>query len=497
MQKLSEKLIAYGKEHLYLGELDSIYIKNLIMTALKLSEEDQALTVEELENIKNMTVPDSLIAEITSYAEANKLCDEGMELSFAAYIMGLLTPMPQALYEQFLNIKAEKGVNEACLYLYNLSIKNNYIQKTAIEKNIYWKAPFDNKFIEVTINLSKPEKDNKEIARMLAQPPSSYPKCMLCQENLGYSGNLTKPPRQNLRFIPITIDQERWYMQYSPYLYYEEHCILFSSEHRPMVVNGKTIQKLVDFVKVFPQYFAGSNASLPIVGGSILTHEHYQGGGYKMPVHYCGEYKKFDAKVLKNVEISIVDWYNSVVRLTSSDQQQVVSAGAEVINKWADYTDESVQIISHTDKPHNAVTPIVRKEGDKFIVDLILRNNLTSEQYPDGIYHAHPEYHNIKKEGIGLIEAMGMFILPGRLLKETGEIVKILCGEREMADDLKIHSQMVSALATHKYTKTEAEAAVREYINNVCKNILINTAVFKPDAEGRKAFEKFINILEI
>lgn len=498
---LIEKLICYGEYHLNLEEPDSVYVKNLILSAFKQAEPgDITLSEPERAQIKEMTVPDSLIAEITAYAGENRLCGEGMEQSFAAYIMALLSPMPGRLNAEFRKIYSSKGVEKACDYLYGICIKNNYIQKTAIEKNIFWQADFGGNYIDITINLSKPEKDNKEIARLAKEAPTAYPKCMLCKENLGFSGNLSKPPRQNIRIIPLKLAGEKWFMQYSPYLYYHQHCIVISDEHRPMSVDGSTIEKLADFVDIFPNYFVGSNASLPIVGGSILSHEHFQGGGYRMPMHCAKPRKSYKSARFAGVFVSTLDWYNSVIRLSSKDRTALELCAREVFTAWHSYTDEDAGVICRTDAKHNAITPVMRKENGVYIFDIILRNNRTDDKYPDGIFHARPEYHNIKKEGIGLIEAMGMFILPGRLLRQTEEISKILTGERAFDSDLELHGGMVETLTEQhgtKLSKTHADSAVRDYINEVCKNILINTAVFKPDEKGNAAFDRFMAKLNI
>lgn len=493
-EKLIEELLIYAKKNLDLKGLDIIYLKSLLMAEFKITAPySKSLSNKEIKAIKNLQVPDKLISQICDLATAKNLCLEGMELSFASKIMALLSPSPENTVKKFNRIKNAKGIKFATQYLYDLSIKNNYIQKTAIDKNIVWRADFEDNFLELTINLSKPEKDNKEIARQLKQASVSYPLCMLCPENLGFEGNFSKPPRQNLRIVPVKLGGEEWFMQYSPYLYYEQHCIAFSKEHKPMKVDISTVQKLIDFVDVFPEYFIGSNASLPIVGGSILSHEHFQGGGHKMPLHYAQD-KDF-YKGISDVKISTVKWYNSVIRIKSKNKDSIITSAKTIFDKWQDYNDEECKIISKTIDLHNAITPIMRKENGEYVLELILRNNRTNDSYPDGIFHAHAEYHNIKKEGIGLIEAMGLYILPARLKNQTEEIIKILCNERVYEDDLQTHKKMIELLLNkHSNTlnKEQAEKAVNGYINDVCKNILINTAVFKPDEKGQKAFNKFL-----
>lgn len=498
IEKTIEELILYAKLNLDLKGYDVLYARNIIMSLLNVTEPySKELNEEEVNAVKQLDVPDKFIDEISEYAKKNNLYKQGMEQNFAALIMALLSPSPQALTEKFADIKKQRGGEAACKYLLDISVKNNYIQKTAINKNIMWRADFEDNFLEITINLSKPEKDNKDILKQLTQPQSSYPKCMLCAENLGFEGNLQKPPRQNLRYVPISLNGENWFMQYSPYMYYDEHCIIISEKHNPMRVDKTTITKLLDFVSEFPFYFIGSNASLPIVGGSILSHEHYQGGGHKMPLHYSSDRSFFDIKE-KDVSVSTVNWYNSVVRLKSKSKESIYRAACRVFDAWQSYNDESSDIISKTTLQHNAVTPIMRKENDLYVMEIILRNNRTSEKYPDGIFHAHPQYHNIKKEGIGLIEAMGLFILPARLKREISEIKEILCGKREYDQSLIIHKQMIDDIKEKRnglYTEKEAEDAINNYINLTCKNILINTAIFKPDEKGIKAFDRFMQII--
>jgi UDPglucose--hexose-1-phosphate uridylyltransferase len=499
--KIIEELLTYGRYHLGLQKLDEIYLRNLLTFKLKADYNNEKLSESETDIIKNLSVPDVLIDKLILIAEQKQLAEKGMELSFASEIMSYLTPTPQKTVENFFNIKNERGIKEAAKYIYDLSIKNYYIQKTAIDKNIIWRADFENEenHLEITINLSKPEKDNKEILKQLKTPAVDYPKCALCIENLGFSGSAVKPPRQNIRILPLKLGGEDWFMQYSPYLYYDEHCIVISENHTPMKVDKSTICKLLDFVDLFPHYFIGSNASIPIVGGSILSHEHFQGGGHKMPLHYAKERRQFDCKI-KDLKVFAADWYNSVVRLVSADRDSVFKGAVAVMNSWHGYNDLDNGIIAQTDQRHNAITPILRKENGNYIFDIILRNNRTDEKYPDGIFHAHPQNHNIKKEGIGLIEAMGLFILPGRLKKQTAEIEKILCGERTFDEDLILHKNMIEYLTEkHKGKKIDAQQAmriVRKYIDDTCRDILINTAVFKPDINGFKAFDKFINSID-
>ena len=509
---LIEKLIEYSKVFLHLNSLDEIYIRNTLLREFKLTEPLEE--IPDLSSIKNMTVPDELYNDVKTYALENGLSEEAYLDTYATYIFGVLTPRPSEVNTAFKTIKEQFGALQACSYLYDMSIMNNYIQKTAISRNILWQAKDGNNVLEITINLSKPEKDNKEIAKLLQKNPASakkYPKCLLCKENEGYLGTLTHPARSNLRTISINLADEKWYLQYSPYAYFEEHCIMFNDKHIPMRIDRNTIVKLLNFVDYLPNYMAGSNADLPIVGGSILNHEHYQGGKHLMPMHYAGIAKKYVCEDYPDVEVGLLDWYNTVIHLTGINRASVCALAGDVIEKWKAYSDEENQIFNMgaDNVRHNTITPIVRKLPDgRYCVDLILRNNMTSEQYPDGIYHAHPEYHNIKKEGIGLIEAMGLFILPGRLKKQLAMIQEMLVKRdtynyEELCNPenyLYVHRDMIKSLVEKNpsvSTMEKAEKITTDYINNVCKNILLNTSVYAKDEKGMLALGNFLKTLNI
>ena len=504
---LVEKLIAYASAHLDLKERDEFYIRNLLLREFKLTEPNTENL--DLEFVKNYDVPDELVKQIEIYALENGIVEEGYENLYSTYVFGMLSPLPSQVNKAFNAIKAKKGAKEATDYLYNLSIKNNYVQKTAIGKNLKWEYKDGDRCLEITINLSKPEKDNKEIAKLLSLPKSNskYPACMLCRDNEGFMGSLTYPARQNLRTVSLALGREPWFVQYSPYGYYDEHIIAISSKHAPMHVKEDTIEKLLDFVDFFPHYMVGSNASLPIIGGSILNHEHFQGGGHLMPMHKAPYLKMLKAKGFKKVKVGIVDWYNSVIRLESTNREKISELAKKIIYAWENYSDESVGIIAETEGiRHNSLSPVARKDGERYIIDMILRNNITTEEYPEGVFHAHPEYHNIKKEGIGLIEAMGLFILPGRLKKQLNEVADILCenvkyDEEELSNPnnpMSVHKDMIKTLMDAGKCE-DFESAIKRVIdrvNFVCKNILYNTAVFKKDNEGFKAFEKFLSKID-
>lgn len=502
-KELVEKLIKYAGAFLHLEKRDEIYMRNLLLREFKLSEpceEDLDLSF-----IETLDVPDTLVADIEEYAVENELIEKGKENLYSTYIMGMLSPLPSKVNQTFMQIKAEKGIEQACAYLYDLSVKNNYVQKTAIGRNLKWEYPDGDKFLEITVNLSKPEKDNKDIAKLLTAPKKAkYPMCLLCKENEGFEGTLTHPARENIRTISLTLGGEKWFVQYSPYAYYNEHMIAISENHAPMHIAGDTVEKILDFVDFFPNYMIGSNAALPIIGGSILNHEHFQGGEHLMPMHKAPVKKEFTSEKYKTVKIGIVDWYNSVIRLESQDRKAIKELTTDIINAWECYTDEKCYIFAETDGvKHNSLSPVARKVGDKYIVDMILRNNITNEEYPEGVFHAHPEYHNIKKEGIGLIEAMGLFILPGRLKKQLYMIAEILCGKEKYDENalndkenyLHAHKDMIKTLIGEGKVAdmATAEEKVTDYVNKTCKNILFNTAVFKPDENGKAGFMRFLS----
>lgn len=490
-----EKLLKYAEIHLGLEELDVTYFRNILLDRLGVDSPYQ--NDVNLEYISDLKVPDSILDEVREYL--NNKGEENPELLITE-IMGLLSPLPSKvsfLVKELELVKPGLGLD----YLFNLSIKNNYIQKTAIDKNIYFKKEYDNNFLEITINLSKPEKNNKDIAKLLVKTQDvKYPKCALCKENLGYKGRSDHPSRVNIRILPLKLNNEDWFLQYSPYAYFDHHAIIINNNHSNMSINNDTFLKLLQFVDQYPTFFVGSNADLPIVGGSILNHEHYQGGGHLLPVFFSKDRKVY----LENdkVKISLLDWYNTTLRIESKDINEVVKYSRIIFNLWKDYDDESVEILSHTGETrHSTITPIARKIGDVYSMNLILRNNRCNEEHPGGIFHAHKEYHHIKQEGIGLIEAMGLFILPPRLKRQLGYVKEILEENNPLDlyyskyEDLIIHKNMIDNLVS-KYGRDLDEETINkvitDYIADTCKNILINTAVFKDDEKGRIALDKFM-----
>ena len=500
---LVEKLIKYALKHLHMEKRDEIYFRNLLLREFKLLEPYDG--DEDLSYIDSLSVPDLLTEEIEQYAIANGLCGEYEEGLYSTYIFGLISPLPSVVNAEFNRLKNTEGEKEACKYLYDLSVKNNYVQKTAIGRNLKWEYLDGDKFLEITVNLSKPEKDNKEIAKLLTAKKSEkkYPACFLCKENEGFAGTLTHPARENIRTISLKMGGEPWFIQYSPYAYYNEHLIAISEEHTPMHIAEDTVEKVLDFVDYLPNYMIGSNAALPIIGGSILNHEHFQGGEHLMPMHYAKIKERFTAIGFEDVEVGIVDWYNSVIRLKSESREKIATLSKKIISAWANFSDEACGVFAKTDGvPHNSLSPVCRKDGKYYVMDMILRNNITSKEYPDGVFHAHPEYHNIKKEGIGLIEAMGLFILPGRLKKQLYSIAEILCGRvsfNRQDKTLLVHNDMIEELLGEGLSSSmeDAEKRVTDRVNVICKNILYNTAVFKDDSIGRNGFIKFLNSVDI
>ena len=497
---LIEELLCYAEKYLDLPKCDEIYFRNLLLTQFKINEPYTEKINKKI--VEELLVPDRLIDTIKSVSIKNGLCQVGDENKFANYILGLLTPTPSQVNEKFYKLNKEK-CNKATDYFYNLCIKNNYIQKTAIDKNIKWDCRVQNKKLEITINMSKPEKNNKDIAKLANQKNvvSNYPKCPLCSDNEGFYGSQKIAPRTNIRTISLKLNNENWFMQYSPYSYYTEHCICINREHTPMDIYPGTLEKMFDFTRVFPHYFIGSNASLPYIGGSILNHEHFQGGKHKLPMFFTDYKEIIPQDRYKKTKIGILDWFNSVIMLSGKNKKELIEIGSKIILAWKEYENKELKIINKSDGVlHNSLSPILRiNENGEYNLYLILRNNILTEDYPEGYFHAHPEYHNIKKEGIGLIEAMGTFILPARLKRQLDLIAKILCKEIEYnpaelskADnDLYVHRDMIKFLVENYQCDTYKKAIriVKERVNNVCANILDNTSVFKDNID---IFRQFI-----
>lgn len=482
-------LLQYAQLHLGLQDEDKTYVANILMNKFALNDLKPCWTNEK--RIGGLDCPDSVLAPLVEYAKSEGLIEEGEEEFFTSELLDILSPRPTKVIEEFRNTVSEDP-EAAFDKLYDLGVKNDYVKLSAIRKNVEWLFKGEKNEIEITINLSKPEKNNKTVAKM-RNVSAGYPKCMLCRENLGYVGQ--GRTRRNMRTVPITLNGEKWFWQFSPYAYFYQHGIAINEQHTPMTVNNATLRKVLDFVDIAPQYCLGSNAALPIVGGSILGHEHFQGGKWNFPM-----FKSLDKWVLncpvEGVDASVIDWYNSVVLLSGEDKEAVAKAGERILERWLTYSDPSVDILAKTDAQHNTLAPIARKKDGKYFLYLQLRNNRCNDEHPDGIFHAHKEYHNIKSESIGLIEAMGRFILPGRLNRQLKEVEKFLTGENtEIREDMEIHADMIKNLTAKygtKLSKEEARSVVVGYVENVCENILYNTAVFKQDDKGMSAFIRFL-----
>lgn len=502
-----ERLVNYALEQGLIDWWDVDYSRNRLLELFnfdepflsKVSEEPLDGPQEPLEILIDFGHEIGLIPENT--ATYRDLLD--------AKIMGLLMPRPSETIEAFRRTEKSKGIEAATDNFYKLSVASNYIRMDRVRQNIYWAQPTPYGEMEITINLSKPEKNPKEIAMAKLLPPPVYPKCQLCRENVGYAGRLNHPARQNLRVIPLELNGEPWFFQYSPYVYYNEHCIVFHHDHVPMKLTRDTFKRLFDFTTLFPHYFIGSNADLPIVGGSILTHDHFQGGRHTFPLEKAPVEAAFRHPKFEGVTASMVKWPMTVLRLNGQDPAVVLEAADDLYEKWKLYSDSDAEVYAFTEQdgakvPHNTVTPIVRRSVDGgYEADIVLRNNRTSEQHPEGIFHPHREMHHIKKENIGLIEVMGLAILPGRLKEELAGITDILSGDTALYDEtvtnpsshLAVHAdwarELVGRFGT-SLTKEKAEAIVKDEVGLKFSQILEHAGVFKTTESGRKAFERFV-----
>lgn len=493
INKNIEDLLFYAKNNLYLSYEDSFYARNQLLELFNVNY--------SFELADNVDLCSEILKPMIDYAINNNIIDQEACILLESKIMGLVTPSPGLIIEKYNEILSNSGTKKATEFLYLLAIKSNYIRMNDIKKNISWMTKGEKGTVGITINLAKPEKDPKKIVAELKQnTKEKYPQCPLCLENLGYAGNLQQAGRQTLRYVPITLNGKSWHLQYSPYVYYDEHCIAFSDKHTPMKITEDTFARLIDFVSQYPHYFIGSNADLPIVGGSILSHDHYQGGKKVLPMLY--QPLTQNAKRVDDVTIGIRDWYCSVIHISSKNKYKLIDVANKVLKKWQAYSNPELNIQNYTNAVHNTITPIASKNShDDYCLDLILRNNRTDDNHPYGIFHPSEDMHNIKKEGIGLIEAMGLFILPGRLKKEIQAIINILSTPTidfeslNNHPDLSKHLCMIVQLANDLGTnapKKQARDAVISYINKTCINILECVAVFKRDIKAQKAFDDFL-----
>ncbi len=488
-----KKLVTYGLESQLIAPSDRVYATNRLLEILCLDEYDEPS--EEYENVDL----ESTLAELLDYACEKGLCENSVVYRdlFDTKLMGALTPRPSEVELEFFTLY-DRSPKEATDYFYKFSQDTDYIRRYRIKKDVRWLAPTKYAELDFTINLSKPEKDPKAIAAAKNAKQSGYPKCLLCYENVGYAGRVDSPARQNHRIIPVKIDGQDWGFQYSPYVYYNEHCILFNKRHTPMVIDKSAFNKLFDFIEQFPHYIIGSNADLPIVGGSILSHEHFQGGSYEFPMAKAPVEQPLVFKGFENIRAGIVKWAMSVIRLNSPDRNAIVDLADKILTCWRGYTDESAFIFAQTDgEPHNTITPIARKRGESNELDLVLRNNKTTDEHPLGVYHPHAELHHIKKENIGLIEVMGLAVLPARLKTEMESLAQYLVqnGAYGLENDevLAKHADWAKELCQkYKFTVENAQEILKKEIGIVFSKVLEHAGVYKRDENGKAAFERFI-----
>ena len=493
---LIRKLVAYGVKTGLVEKEDVIFTTNKLLELFGLEE------LGECEEPTGEEALEDILKGMLDYAVEAGIIEDSITYKdlFDTKIMGMLMPRPSEVIKKFRQIYAEQGPEAATDYYYDLSRNSDYIRRYRVCKDMKWVAPTAYGDLDITINLSKPEKDPKAIAAAKNAKQSGYPKCLLCMENEGYAGRVNHPARQNHRIIPVTINDSQWGFQYSPYVYYNEHCIVFNSQHVPMKIEKATFQKLFDFVKQFPHYFVGSNADLPIVGGSILSHDHFQGGHYEFAMAKAPVVESFIVEGFEDVAAGIVNWPMSVIRLSGKDTARIIELADKILFSWRGYTDEAAFVYAETDgEPHNTITPIARKRGDNFELDLVLRNNITTEEHPLGVYHPHAKLHHIKKENIGLIEVMGLAVLPARLKDEMASLKEaILAGKDLRADEvLEKHADWVEEFKP-KYDVIDAsniDKIVEDEIGLVFMEVLEDAGVYKNTQEGREAFRRFIGQL--
>ena len=489
-----KKLVQYGIDSGLMPECERVYATNLLLECFKEDEYEDVdcdlshIELEEvLKNLLDEAVKRGIIEDSIVYRDL-----------FDTKLMNCLTPRPaevQRVFKEKYAISPETATD----YFYKLSRASDYIRTYRVKKDLKWTTETEYGTLDITINLSKPEKDPKAIAAAKNAPQSAYPKCLLCMENEGYAGRVNHPARENHRIIPIRINDSDWGFQYSPYVYYNEHCIVFNGQHTPMKIEKATFIKLFDFVKAFPHYFLGSNADLPIVGGSILSHDHFQGGHYTFAMEKAPMIDNFTVKGFEDVTCGIVKWPLSVIRLQCKDEKRIIDLADHILGAWRGYTDEEAFIFAETDgEPHNTITPIARKRGDLFELDLALRNNITTEEHPLGVYHPHEKLHHIKKENIGLIEVMGLAVLPSRLKGELEALADaIVAGKDLRADEvLAKHADWVDEFkGNYTITKENVSEILRQEVGKVFCQVLEDAGVYKCNDEGLKAFRRFIEVL--
>ena len=487
------ELVAYGLKCGLVSKDDQIFVTNQLLDLFRLSE------FHEEEILKSRPLAE-ILEDMVSYAHQQGILEEdtiAWKDLFDTRIMGLLTPLPSVVRSRFQSLYQEDR-KKATDYFYKLSQDTNYIRTDRIEKDEKWVTDTEYGPIDITINLSKPEKDPRDIARAGAVKSTGYPSCLLCKENEGFAGNLSHPARQNHRVIPIKLGAEQYFLQYSPYVYYNEHCIIFNEAHRPMKIDQAVFRKLLEFVKLFPHYTAGSNADLPIVGGSILSHDHFQGGHYEFAMERAGIKKEITIPGFEQIEAGIVNWPMSVIRIRHTDAGLLVKAASHILESWRKYTDEDFFIYAQTDgEPHNTITPIARMRDGKYEFDLVLRNNITTKEHPLGVFHPHQELHHIKKENIGLIEVMGLAVLPARLKNEMKRLGEFIVAGKDISSDEELakHADWVETFigSYDSVTQENVEEILQKEIGEVFKKVLEHAGVYKNTKQGMEGFMRFIS----
>ena len=486
-----KQLVEYAIEKELITEEDRLYMTNSLMSALKVGE------YVEPDEVENAPL-EEILASLCDYAAENGLLENNSVVYrdlFDTKLMGILTPRPSEVIRKFKELYEESPV-KATDFFYALCRNSDYIRTYRVAKDLKW--TYEGKYgeLDITVNLSKPEKDPKAIAAAKLLPQSGYPKCLLCPENEGFEGNAGRPARQTLRLIPTTLAGKQWYMQYSPYVYYNEHCIVLSKDHTPMKIERGTFERLLDFVEQYPHYFLGSNADLPIVGGSILSHDHTQGGHYTFAMAKAPIDTEIKFECFEDVEAGIVNWPMSVIRLRSANKNSLVELADKILRAWRAYTDEDAFVFAETDgEPHNTITPIARTRDGKLELDLVLRNNITTEEHPLGVYHPHADVHNIKKENIGLIEVMGLAVLPARLRDEITLMCKAIAEGKDFADDESIakHKEWFDGFKdSYEFTAENTEQIIKKEIGRTFERVLEDAGVYKCTPEGHEAFLRFI-----
>lgn len=493
MDKVISELVSYGILNGLITEDDKVYVINRLLELF--DKKDFVWSDEQVRPIH------LILEDMMNYAIEQGIMEDDTITTkdlFDTKIMGLITPMPSQVREKFQRLYSESP-KLATDYYYKFSQDTNYIRRDRIEKDEKWTTDTEYGQIDITINLSKPEKDPRDIAKAATAKKNEYPKCLLCEENEGYAGHISHPARQNHRIIPVKLADRDYYFQYSPYVYYNEHCIVFNKEHTPMKIDKAAFVKLLDFVKQFPHYIVGSNADLPIVGGSILSHDHFQGGSYTFAMAKAPYEYMFQVKGYEDVTSGIVKWPMSVIRLQSKKPERIVELSDYILNAWRNYTDEDAFIFSETDgEPHNTITPIARMNGDLYEMDLVLRNNITTEEKPWGVYHPEEKLHHIKKENIGLIEVMGLAVLPARLKKEMLTLGEAIVEGKDIRtmEEIEKHADWVDEWRNHyNITKENVNQILKDEIAKVFVKVLECAGVYKRTEEGQNAFRKFISTL--